>query len=36
LSAPLLGVVRWMAAPTADEAAASIEASLLPGWPLPR
>lgn len=36
LSAPLLGVVRWMAAPTVDEAAASIEASLLPGWPLPR
>ena len=35
LSAPLLGVVRWMDVPTAAEAAASMEASLLPGWPAP-
>lgn len=35
LSAPLLGAVRWMTAPTAAEAAAGIEASLLPGWPVP-
>jgi len=36
LSAPLLGVVRWMAVPSASEAAASIDASRLPGWPTQR
>ena len=33
LPAPLLGVVRWMPVASAAEAAASIDASRLPGWP---
>lgn len=36
LPAPLLGVVRWMPVASAAEAAASIDASRLPGWPAPR
>jgi dethiobiotin synthetase len=36
LPAPLLGVVRWMPVPSAAEAAASIDASRLPGWPATR
>ena len=36
LPAPLLGVVRWMPVPSAAEAAASIDASRLPGWPARR
>ncbi len=36
LPAPLLGVVRWMPVASAAEAAASIDASRLRGWPAPR
>lgn len=36
LSAPLLGVVRWMPVASASEAAAGIDASRLPGWPASR
>ncbi len=36
LPAPLVGVVPWMATPSAAVAASHIECALLPSWPAPR